>query len=94
MVEGKVVLVMIMRRFAFEKIGLTGRNGEEEAHKSMAVASVLCDRVRVRVKKVGLKKVCSLGTGFWVSCLRSYLSIRKSTLRPFSEDHALLYSSI
>lgn len=53
MVEGKVVLAMIVRRFAFEKIGLTSRNGEEEVYNSMAVASVPCDGMRVKVKKAG-----------------------------------------
>jgi len=54
MVEGKaLVLATIMRRFAFEKIGLTGRNGDEEVYNSMAVASVPCDGMRVKVKKVG-----------------------------------------
>jgi len=36
MVEDKVVLAMTVRRFAFEKLGLTGRNGEEEVYNSMA----------------------------------------------------------
>jgi hypothetical protein len=35
MVEGKVVLAVIARHFAFEKIGLTGKNGEEEVHNNM-----------------------------------------------------------
>ena len=64
MVEGKVVLAMIIKHFAFEKTELTGENGEEEAYKSMAVASVPCDRMRVKVKKVGLKKVWALDSGY------------------------------
>jgi len=63
-------LAMIAERFAFEKIGLTGRNGEEEVYNSMAVASVPCDGMRVKVKKV-----CSLRTGFLESgFLISYFS--------------------
>jgi cytochrome P450 len=53
MVEGKVALAIIARRFAFEKIGLTGRNGEEEVYNSMAVASVPCGGMGWKVKKVG-----------------------------------------
>jgi cytochrome P450 len=53
MVEAKVVLAMIARRFAFEKIGLTGKNGEEEVYNHMAVTSVPCDGMRMKVKKVG-----------------------------------------
>jgi cytochrome P450 len=52
MVEGKVVLAMIARGFAFEKIGLTGKDGEEEVYNNMAVTSVPCDGMRMKVKKV------------------------------------------
>lgn len=52
MVEGKIVLTMIARRFTFEKIGLTGKDGEEEVYNHMAVTSVPCDGMRMRVKMV------------------------------------------
>jgi hypothetical protein len=40
-----------------------GKNGEEEVHNNMAVMSVLCDGMRIKVKG-WLKKICSLATGF------------------------------
>ena len=52
MVEAKVVLVMVARGFAFEKVGLTGENGEEEVYNNMAVTSKPCDGMRMKVKKV------------------------------------------
>jgi hypothetical protein len=30
-----------------------GKNGEEEVHNNMAVAGVLCDGMRIKVKKLG-----------------------------------------
>jgi hypothetical protein len=75
MVEGKVVLAVIARHFAFEKIGLTGKNGEEEVHNNMAVTSVPCDGMRIKGEEGSLKKICSLATGFWESsCLLSQSS--------------------
>lgn len=52
MVEGKVVLAMIARAFEFEKVGLSGRDGEEEVYSNMAVTSVPCDGMRMKVRKV------------------------------------------
>jgi cytochrome P450 len=52
MVEGKVVLAMIARGFEFDKIGLTGKDGEAEVYNNMAVTSVPCDGMRMKVKKV------------------------------------------
>lgn len=52
MVEGKVVLAMTARAFEFEKIGLTGKDGEEEVYNHHAVTSVPCDGMRMKVKKV------------------------------------------
>ena len=46
-------MAVIARRFAFEKIGLTSKNGEEEVHNNMAVTSLQCDGMRIKVKKVG-----------------------------------------
>jgi hypothetical protein len=46
-VEGRVILAVIARRFAFEK---TGKNGEEGVHNNMAVPY---DGIRVKVKKAG-----------------------------------------
>ena len=36
-VKGKVVLSMIARRFEFEKIGMTGKDDEEEVYNNIAV---------------------------------------------------------
>ena len=51
MVEGKVFLAMIARHFAFEKIGLTGKNGEEEVYNSMTLMSVPCDGMRMKSRE-------------------------------------------
>ena len=38
--------------FEFEKIGLTGKDGEEEVYNHHAVTSVPCDGMRMKVKKM------------------------------------------
>ena len=51
-IEGKVLLAMIARGFEFEKVGLTGKNGEAEVSNGYAVTSVPIDGMRMKVRKV------------------------------------------
>lgn len=50
-IEGKVLLAMVARGFAFEKVGLTGKDGEDEVSNGWAVTSVPIDGMRMRVRR-------------------------------------------
>jgi len=49
LLEAKVVLAMVSRRFRFHKVGLTGRDGEDEIWEAWATTKVPADRMMVRV---------------------------------------------
>ncbi len=49
MIEGKVVLCAIARGLQWEKVGFTGRNGEDEMITEYDITSVPVDGMRMRV---------------------------------------------
>ena len=53
MMEGKVVLAAVARGLRWTKVGLSGRNGEEEVYTKHDVTSVPVDGMRMRVSIVG-----------------------------------------
>ena len=55
MIEGKVVLAMVARAFEFEKVELTGLDGQEELYDIVAVTHKPADAMRMRVRKVGMQ---------------------------------------